>query len=53
MESRNVLTKTSAALDPVSLNTAAVSPPKNASGAAVQGKMEFDDFTKLIKLLRE
>lgn len=52
MESRNVLTIKFAALDPVSLNTAVVSPPKNASGA-VQGKMEFDDFAKLIKLLRE
>ena len=48
-----MLTIKFAALDPVSLNTAVVSPPKNASGAAVQGKMEFDDFAKLIKLLRE
>lgn len=38
------------ALDPVSLNTAS---PKIASGGPVQGKMEFDDFTKLIKQLRE
>ncbi|KAI0634651.1 peptidase family C50-domain-containing protein [Trametes polyzona] len=41
------------ALDPVSLNTATVTPPKAAvSTASVQGKLEFDDFARLIKLIR-
>ncbi|KAI0824951.1 peptidase family C50-domain-containing protein [Trametes gibbosa] len=42
------------ALDPVSLNTAAmITPPKYATLAgSVQGKMEFDDFEELIKLIR-
>ncbi|KAL7283883.1 hypothetical protein ACG7TL_001154 [Trametes sanguinea] len=38
------------ALEPVSLNTVSVSPPKNAS--PVQGQMDFDDFGKLMKLVR-
>lgn len=42
------------ALDPVSLNTAVISPARNSlSAAVVQGKMEFDDFAKLVDLIRE
>ncbi|KAI0360283.1 hypothetical protein OH77DRAFT_1393661 [Trametes cingulata] len=41
------------ALDPVSLNTAVVTPPKTtASGSSGQGKMEFDEFDRLVKLIR-
>ncbi|KAI0747689.1 peptidase family C50-domain-containing protein [Daedaleopsis nitida] len=41
------------ALDPVSLNTAAApaTSPKTSSGTGAQGKMEFDDFAKLIQLI--
>ncbi|KAI9061528.1 hypothetical protein FKP32DRAFT_1654199 [Trametes sanguinea] len=38
------------ALEPVSLNTASVSPPKSAG--TVQGQMDFDDFSRLMKLVR-
>ncbi len=42
------------ALDPVSLNTAVISPARNSlSAAVVQGKMEFDDFAKLVDLIRK
>ncbi|EIW51672.1 separase [Trametes versicolor FP-101664 SS1] len=41
------------ALDPVSLNTAVISPTRNSLPVAgVQGKMEFDDFGRLVNLIR-
>ncbi|KAI8971333.1 peptidase family C50-domain-containing protein [Trametes punicea] len=40
-------------LEPVSFNTAIVSPPKHgASAANLQGQMDFDDFGRLTKLIR-
>ncbi|KAI0777838.1 peptidase family C50-domain-containing protein [Trametes elegans] len=39
------------ALDPVSLNTASVSPSKSAA-TTIQGKMDFDDFGRLVKLIQ-
>ncbi|KAI0674723.1 peptidase family C50-domain-containing protein [Trametes maxima] len=40
------------ALDPVSLNTASGPSPKAGTTAVTQGKMEFDNFDGLIKLIR-
>ncbi|TBU21185.1 hypothetical protein BD311DRAFT_835203 [Dichomitus squalens] len=40
------------ALDPVSLNAAVVTPPKAAATVGIQGKIEFDDFSKFIGLIR-
>ncbi|TBU57165.1 peptidase family C50-domain-containing protein [Dichomitus squalens] len=40
------------ALDPVSLNAAVVTPPKATATAGVQVKVDFDDFSKFIGLIR-
>ncbi|KAI0324727.1 hypothetical protein GY45DRAFT_1357090 [Cubamyces sp. BRFM 1775] len=41
------------ALDPVSLNTANISPPRGGAATTnIQGHMEFDDFGRLVNLIR-